>query len=61
MTTSHESEKAPMETTVKPSSLAQVANSQAAKSKVMGQMELALKPAVSMRGLVSTMPLLISI
>ena len=31
MTTSHESEKAPMETAVKPSSLAQVANSQAAK------------------------------
>jgi len=31
MTTSHESEKAPMETAVKPSSLAQVAHSQAAK------------------------------
>ena len=31
MTTSHESEKATMETAVKPSSLAQVANSQAAK------------------------------
>uniref|UniRef100_UPI00404B6A31 phosphate ABC transporter ATP-binding protein n=1 Tax=Candidatus Planktophila sp. TaxID=2175601 RepID=UPI00404B6A31 len=32
MTTSHESEKATMDTAVKPSSLAQVANSQAAKT-----------------------------